>query len=483
MTAPHFCTPSAQRGFFCLAAIMASFRLADNFLQRLNADGLIRPQERVLIALSGGSDSVALLHLLCAVAPSLQLTLIAAHLDHAIRPQSRDDVDFVRSLCARLQIPLLCERVDVPELAAEKKVGLEEAGRLARQTFLHKSAAQAACTAIALGHHRGDQAETLLHHLGRGCGLHGLAAMRRRRGLFVRPLLTYSKTELLAFLAEIGAEFVTDASNDELNFTRNRIRHQLLPLLATLNPRIEATLGDLAAVAAQEDEYWHLEMARLDALLVQRDGDSLRLCVAELCRLHPAQRYRLLHQLLTAFAQMAEKEVGLCHVTALDLLLTSAAPQGEVHLPGVRAIRRYDQLSLCSQPQQPVSPWSLEISGPGSYLLPLGGELRVEAGGAVGDGGGNVVEFAAATLAFPWTVRTVQPGDRLRLRGMSGRKRLKELLMEQKIPLEQRRRLCVLEKDEILWVVGIRRSGLAIPEAGAAVWRVFYLPPNSLAIP
>ena len=462
---------------------MASFRLIDNFGQRLQTDGLLQPQERVLIALSGGSDSVALLHLLRSVAPSWQLTLFAAHLDHAIRAQSRDDLDFVRALCAELQIPLVCARVDVPALAAQKQVGLEEAGRLARQDFLLQEAARLDCTAIALGHHRGDQAETLLQHLGRGCGLHGLAAMRRRRGLFVRPLLPYSKAELLAYLAEIGGAFVSDASNDELNFTRNRIRHQLLPLLATLNPRIETTLGALATVAAQEDDYWQGEVARLAALLVQRDGDSVCLGVAELRRLHPAPRYRLLHQLLSPFAQQAAKEVGLRHVAALDLLLTSAAPQGEVHLPGVRAVRRYEQLSLRTQPLLPIPPWSLEISGPGHYPLPSGGELRIEAGGVAGAGAENVVEFVAADLPFPWIVRTIQPGDRLRLAGMSGRKRLKELLMEQKIPREERRSLCVLVKDEILWVVGIRRAGLGLPVAGAAVWRVVYVSPNSSAIP
>jgi tRNA(Ile)-lysidine synthase len=467
--------------------MMSSSRLVDNFLRQLQADGLIRPQERVLIALSGGSDSVALLYLFRAVAPSLQLTLAAAHLDHAIRPQSGDDVDFVRTLCARLQIPLFCERVDVPALAATERVGLEEAGRLARQTFLQKCAAQSACTAIALGHHRGDQAETLLHHLGRGCGLHGLAGMRRRRGLFIRPLLSYSKAELLAYLKEIKAEYVVDASNDELNFTRNRIRHQFLPLFATLNPQIEATLGGLAAVAAHEDDYWQEETARLAALLVQKDGESVSLSVAGLLLLHPAQRYRLLHFLLTCFAQKAKKEVGFRHVATLDLFLASPAPQGEVHLPGVRAIRRYDQFSLCPQAPLPVAsspiPWSLEISGPGVYPLPSGGVLRIEPGESLPGGGEGVVEFDAAALSFPWTVRRVEPGDRLRLAGMSGRKRLKELLMERKVTLEERRSLYVLTKEEILWVVGIRRSGLYLPRFGYGVWRVVYVPSNSSLTP
>ncbi|PKN11234.1 MAG: tRNA lysidine(34) synthetase TilS [Deltaproteobacteria bacterium HGW-Deltaproteobacteria-4] len=466
---------------------MSPSRLVDNFLQQLQADGLIRSSERILVGLSGGSDSVALLYLLRAVAPSLPFTLVAAHLDHAMRPQSGDDVAFVRALCGRLNIPLHCERVDVPALAATKKVGLEEAGRLARQAFLSRIAAQSGCTAIALGHHRGDQAETILHHLARGCGLHGLACMRRRRGLFVRPLLTYSKAELLAYLKEIQAEFVVDASNDELNFTRNRIRHQFLPLFATLNPQIEATLGVLAAVAAHEDDYWQGEMVRLAALLVQKDGDTVSLSVAGLLLLHPAQRYRLLHLLLTPFARKAMKEVGFRHVSALDLFLASSVPQGEVHLPGVRALRRYDQLSLSPQSLLPIKPsiipWSLEISGPGFYPLPSGGALRIEPGESLPGGGEEVVEFDAAALPFPWTVRRVQPGDRLRLAGMSGRKRLKELLMEQKIPLEERRRLYVLATDEILWVVGVRRSGLCFPRYGQGVWRVVYLPSNSSAAP
>ena len=462
---------------------MAPSRLVDNFLKQLQADGLIRSSERILVALSGGSDSVALLYLLRAVAPSLQLTLVAAHLDHAMRPQSGDDVDFVRALCDRLNIPLFCERVDVPSLAAERKVGLEEAGRMARQAFLQKSAEQSGCTVIALGHHRGDQAETLLHHLGRGCGLHGLAGMRRRRGLFIRPLLSYSKGELLDYLAEIGAGFVVDGSNAELNFTRNRIRHQLLPCFATLNPRIEETLASLASLAAQEDDYWQGETKRLAAHLVQTDGASVRLSVTDLLLLHPAQRYRLLHHLLTPFAQQAAKEVSRRHVATLDNLLASRAPQGEVHLSGVRAIRRYDQLTLSPSSLPSVAPWRLEISGPGLSPLPSGGALRIEFGAAWEGASGEGVDFAADALAFPWMVRTVQPGDRLRLAGMAGRKRLKELLMEEKIPLEERRRLCVLEKEEILWVVGLRRSALSLPEIGQSFWRVVYMPPNSGKIP
>lgn len=455
---------------------MSSSRLVGNFLAQLRADGLIRPNERVLIALSGGSDSVALLHLLSSVAPPLQLTLYAAHLDHAIRPQSGADLDFVRALCGELGVPLSCERVDVPALAVKKKVGLEEAGRMARHAYLLAEAARLDCSVIALGHHRGDQAETLLHHLGRGCGVRGLAGMRRRRGLFVRPLLAYSKAELVEFLAQIGGEFVVDPSNDELDFTRNRIRHQLLPAYASLNPQIEATLSSLADVAAQEEDFWLGETARLVDLLVKREDGELQVSVIHLLELHPAQRFRLLQEVLTPFAQGVRKEVGVRHVVSVDRLLTSPTPQGEIHLPGLKAIRRYDRLIFRSDPLPVAEPWSLEISAPGVYHLPSGGVLRIEAVTSLGGGGRDVVEFAASHLSFPFTLRTLRPGDRMQLSGMSGRKRLKEWAAEQKIPLEERRRLCVLVKEEILWIVGLRRSGLYLPERGQAVWRLVYSP-------
>lgn len=479
-TAPK--TPSAPEGVFCLAALMRSSRMVDNFLQNLRADRLIGPQERILVAVSGGSDSVALLHLLHAVAPALQLTLTAAHLDHAIRPKSCDDADFVRSLCTRLQIPLLSERIDVPALAQGKKIGLEEAGRVARLAFLHRVAEEHDCSLIALGHHRGDQAETLLHHLGRGCGLHGLAAMRRRRGALIRPLLNYGKADLLDYLAEIGAEFVTDESNAELDFTRNRIRHQLLPTFSSLNPRIETTLATLAESAAREDDYWQEEVARLKALLVKNADGELRLSLPEVRALHPAPRYRLLHDLLTSMAQGQGKEVGARHIMALDALLTSAAPQGEIHLPGGVAVRRYEQLSLRTQPLSLPCAWSLLIVGTGLYSLPNGDQLQVEIGVDLHEGSPLLARFDAALTPFPLTLRSVQPGDRMHLPGLNGRKRLKELLMEERVPREARRSLCLLENGagEILWLVGMRRSLHAPVLPGQAVLRILYVPHNSL---
>lgn len=451
-------------------------RLEHEFLCELRADALVQRGERVLVALSGGSDSVALLHLLRRAAAPLDLALFAAHLDHRIRAESGADAEFVQLLCARLEIPLTVERCAVPALAAAAGIGLEEAGRRARQEFLSACAARLGCTTIALAHHRDDQAETVVHRLLRGSALGGLAAMRRRSGHFIRPLLERSKAELLAYLAAISEAHVVDASNADPVFTRNRIRHQLLPAMARFNPRSAQVLASLARCAAREDDYWQEEVDRLVAALVVAEPDGLRLAVAPLKRLHPAQRFRLLHRLLAAFAGAARKEAGCGHVEALDALLASAAPQGELHLPGLKALRRYDVLLLrAALPTPADAPWALRLDGPGCHPLPNGATLQVELRATPAGEGPFAVEFAAALLPFPLTVRTVQPGDRLRLAGMSGRKRIKELFGEQRIPLEERRRMLVLEGDEILWIAGLRRCAGFRTDAGGAVLRCVLL--------
>lgn len=447
-------------------------RLEHDFLNELCADALLHRGERVLIALSGGSDSVALFHLLRQAAVHLELRLHAAHLDHGIRPESGADAEFVRLLCARFDIPLVSERMDVPTLAATAGIGLEEAGRKARQRFLSACAARFACTAIALGHHRDDQAETVIHHLARGCAISGLAAMRRRSGFFVRPLLGHSKAELLAYLLALGEAFLVDASNDDLVFTRNRIRHQILPALHQLNPRIDTVLATLADCAAREDDFWQAEVARLYAELVTRGDDGLRLSIAALAVLHPAQRFRLLHRLLTDCAVAVGKEAGYRHIEAIDALLAAPSPQGELHLPGVRVLRRYDELLLLTVPLPSSSPWMLRVDGTGSYPLPDGRLLLVELTAEPGAAGADTVEFGAESLVFPLVVRTIWPGDRIHLEGMNGRKRLKELLSERKIPREERQRMILLEGEEILWIPGLRRCAGYRPVAGVPVYRI-----------
>ena len=226
-------------------------------------------------ALSGGADSVALLHALAASARERGLPLHAAHLDHRLRSDSGDDAAFCRELCERLGVPLVTAGADVAGRAAREGLGLEEAARLERRAFLRRVQRQAGASAVALAHTRDDQAETVLMRVLRGSGRSGLAAMRARTRHFIRPLLDVSRADVLDYLAAHGLAWREDPSNRDLRFTRNRVRHELLPYLERhFNPRLRETLARSAGFIADESD---VLAAQARALLRRAaDGEALR---------------------------------------------------------------------------------------------------------------------------------------------------------------------------------------------------------------
>lgn len=445
--------------------------LSRRFLVALRDDCRIPPGSALLVAVSGGADSVALLRLLHALAPHYPLTLTVAHLDHAIRAESGTDAAFVVALSRTLQLPCVSERIDVPALATQLRIGLEEAGRHARQEFLRTAAAAHGCATVALGHHRGDQAETLLHHLLRGCGPGGLAGMRPA-GFWVRPLLDFSRDELRDYLAGLEQEFREDASNADTALLRNRLRHELLPLLSEINPRLESALATLARCAAGEDDYWQAEVARLLPTIVTATEAGVVLAVPALRDLHPALRARLLRTVLAKFAVARKTEYGFTHVAALEELLSNGRPQGERHLPGLWAARRFERLLLADAPPEQIVPWRLAVAAPGRYRLGNGEELRVSLSVGAGEESPSTVEFATE-LPWPLTVRALAPGDRMTVAGLDGHKRLKDLVREARLSHEERRRLVVVEGGgEVVWLAGVRRCDSWRAAPGVPVLRL-----------
>jgi tRNA(Ile)-lysidine synthase len=446
--------------------------MQDALFKILVKQNLVAPGDRVLVAVSGGADSVALLHLLHRLAPTFPLTLWVAHLDHALRPESGEDLLFVKRLCERFALPFVSCREPVAEMAEQRGIGLEEAGRDARRSFLEQTAAGLDCRWIALGHHRGDQAETVVHRLLRGSALSGLAGMRLKNGPFIRPLLSFSRQQLVDYLDRQGLSHVQDKSNDDFAYTRNRIRHQVLPVLQSLNPAVEEHLAQLALRIESEEDYWAGEEVRVLETLVRRRADGLWLDCESLAAVHPALRIRVIRRALGE-VRGSLAGLGRLHLEAVANLLGGLRPQGEVHLPGAWVGRRYRQLWLRRFPPVIGEPYSLAIPGPGSYPLPGGAELAVS---LVGTGAGEdrwTVEFDASLLRFPLTVRTFAKGDRFHPSGAAGGKKLKDFLIDGKIPREQRRSLPLVVGETILWVAGVRRChGLRPVSGGAAVVRM-----------
>ena len=438
--------------------ILFFMRMELLFLHFIQRERLVSAHERILIGLSGGPDSVALLRLLMAVASHWHLELRAAHLHHGIRAASDDEADFVRDLCARWQIPLTIGRINVPEFARREKKGLEESARELRHQFLAQTAQETASDRIALGHHLGDQAETVLHRLVRGAGPTGLSAMRCRQGKIIRPLLAFSRAQILEYLEQRQIGFVKDASNEDCRFTRNRLRHQVVPLLRELNPRIEEQLGRMAALFAEEEEYWRGVTDGLVPQIGQRLEEGWLLALDLIRGLEPAVRRRLLRRFLE---ELRATPLGLSwkQFEMLEQLLASENPHAQANLGDCWAGRDYGRLWLLKKALPAFEPFALTLTVPGRVAIAGVGELEAQVRRYSDKRNDRIVEFDADAAGDVLGVRSFEDGDRFHPFGMGGEKKLKDFFVDAGISFWLRRKIPLLTVcGTIVWVAGVRRG-------------------------
>jgi tRNA(Ile)-lysidine synthase len=412
--------------------------LESGVAQALRRVGHPSAGERVVVGLSGGADSVALLHVLAGLAPHRGFAVVAAHLDHGLRPESAADAAFCRELCLALGIPFRTRRADVGARRRSEGGGLEEAARRERHAFLRAVAEEEGASWIALAHTRDDQAETVLLRLLRGAGSLGLSAMRPRAGDLLRPLLGLSRRDVLDHLAERSLSWREDASNADLAIARNRVRRELIPYLERhFNPAVRESLARSAALLAEDADV--LAAVAGEALTVT----ALRSAPRAVARL-------TVRRALQAAGGL--RGVGLKHVDAIVDLAATEAPSGRrVALPGGReAVFHFDEVRI-GRAQPPPSPFTLPLSVPGSVALPDG--RRLEARAARGPAADVV-----AVPEGPLEVRTRRPGDRVRASGRDVS--LKRFLMDLRVPARERGSLPLLAAGHrVLWVPGQRIDG------------------------
>jgi tRNA(Ile)-lysidine synthase len=395
----------------------------------------------VVVALSGGADSVALLDVMAALARHRGFTVVAAHLDHALRPDSADDAAFCRDLCAALGVPFRTERKDVAARRRAEGGGLEEAARGERHALLRRVKDEEGATWIALAHTRDDQAETVLLRLLRGAGGLGLSAMRPCAGDLLRPMLARSRRDVLDHLAARSLAWREDPSNADVSIARNRVRHELIPYLERhFNPAVREALARSAALLAEESDVL-ASVAGDDVLTLE----GLRSAVARLTVRRAVQDAGGL------------RGVGLKHVDAILDLAATPAPSGRrVALPGGReAVFHFDQVRITRR-RAPSAPFALPLHVPGTVALPDGSRLlaRAARGPAVSNGSAAVV----AVPDGPLEVRTRRPGDRVRAAGRDVS--LKRFLMDRRVPAQERGALPLLAAGHrVLWVPGQRIDG------------------------
>lgn len=432
---------------------------------------LIRPGEHVLTAVSGGPDSVALLHLLLRLKDQLPMELSVFHMDHGLRAESADDAAFVRALAERWGVPAIVVRENV---AAQRRPGesTQEAARRLRYSAMRRVAAEIGATRIALGHHADDQAETVLMRFLRGAGTAGLGGMRRRRGPFIRPLLDVSRADVEEYCRAFGLEARQDPTNLQTSYLRNKIRLELLPKLeAEYNPGVRLALNRTAALLQDDDDLLDVLAHRAYRRMRRETGDgAVALPAAELARTPRALRRRIVRHAWREAAGLTAREdadewtpaaLVFEHVAAVLALLEGNAGDA-VDLPRrVRARREGDFLTLRRVGESDAAPaFAVPLTIPGTTVIPGVGAIEarfVDDPERADRPGRDGAWLDWEKLAPPLVARSWRAGDRMRPLGLGGTKKLQDLFVDEKVPAAQRRRVpVVVDANGIVWVAGLR---------------------------
>lgn len=423
----------------------------------LRRQAILAGGETVLVGVSGGADSVALLHLLAELAPEWRLRLHVLHVDHQLRPDSARDAEFVRALGLRLDVPVDVERVTVAAGGS-----LEAAARAARYAALEAWADRVGAHRIALGHTADDQAETVLMRLLQGAGVRGLAGIPAVRGRVMRPLLHLRHADLVAELRRAGLAWLEDPSNRDPKYLRNRIRRDLLPFLASAyDAGIVDRLTRLAALSREVvDALDHMAAAELDRLAIVTEG-GLTLPLDALRALPDRVAAEVLRQAATRLGGRAPLRAWAHR--GLARVLGPPPPRRPFRLRGISVEVSGPRVRLGVAPLPPLPTRAVPV--PGSLALPeIGATLvaRVLPAQAYAvPAEPTRVAFDADRLAAPLLVRARRHGDRVTPFG-GGERRLKTLLIDAKVPRWERGRTPIVEAGgEIVWVGGIRRAAAA----------------------
>jgi len=428
------------------------------------------PGDAVLIAVSGGPDSVALAHLLDTLAEEYSLQLAIAHLNHCLRAQESDrDAEFAAGLAGKFNLPFYLEKKDVHAFQKRRRLSLEEAARQVRYEFYEAVASKDGFNKIALGHHSDDNAELVLMNLLRGSGplgLSGIAPVRDNK--IVRPLIHLKRSQIQAYISEKKIGFVTDTSNTDPAYRRNKVRHHLIPeLKRSYNPAIVDSLNRLGEILQAEDQWMDEALEPFfNECVLDRTSHKISLAIPGVNAMDLAAGRRIIRKAIISVKQDLRR-ITFLHVDTVLELAKKVQACSSLNLPdGVRVIKGAGALTIEKQDpesQADVIDYRYTIAGEGTTAIQEVNaaikltEIRREDLPDFKVSGNHRAFFDRDCLRFPLVVRNFRPGDRFSPLGVDGTQKLKKYFSNHKISARQRKKCpLLLSEDKIIWVAGHR---------------------------
>ncbi|MBA4601264.1 tRNA lysidine(34) synthetase TilS [Thermoactinomyces mirandus] len=454
------------------------------FLERLQKEiesrGLIKQNDHILVGVSGGPDSMALLYSLKQLEQVLGFRAFAVHVNHHLRDEESDEDEKYVTLCAQnWGISIDVVHVDVPGELKRQGGNKQALARRLRYQAFKQVADKRKVNRLALAHHADDQMETVMMRLIRGTGIKGLAGMewvrRWENYVLIRPFLEFTKEEIIAFCKENSIMYREDSSNRSSVYTRNRIRQELIPLLKTFNPRVEEAILKLSELIREEEKEWeHLVNQAFNQVVAGKTENSYVLDLSSFLHLSVALQRRVVKLILSYLCHQEVTELSLDKVDQVRNLAKNQNPSAMIHLfKEIVAERVYGKLII---KKMSLTPDDAELKHEmqkfiwlprfGTASLPgfLGTMEIIESDQPIHRlrNACDKAVFDLDLLKDPLYVRVRQPGDKMRCSGMSGRKKVKSLMMEAKIPRKLRARYPIVGSgDELIWIPGVKRSDRA----------------------
>lgn len=443
--------------------------MVKNFEAIIQKQQLLEDRSTIVVGVSGGPDSLALLHLLYQVRDKMNLNIVAAHVDHMFRgEQSEAEMHFVINFCKKYQITCEATQINVSAYAKTRKISAQVAARECRYYFFTEVLDKYQADYLALGHHGDDQVETILMRMVRGSTGEALAGMKMKRpyhnGFLIRPLLAYSKQEILDYCKENELIPRFDPSNEKTDYTRNRFRKHVLSFLKQENPLVHERFRYFSETLLEDESYLQvLTEESMNKVIKRKEKSAVEMDIIRFLSLPLPLQRRGIKLILNYLYVNIPSSLSSIHIESLQALLSQNHPSGSLDYPGgLKVIKSY-HTCLFTFEHKEATEYCLDLTIPSVLSIPNGnGSISCSFVSETGvhAKGNDIFLLNSRDLYEPLIVRTRKQGDKMKLKGMNGTKKVKDIFIDEKIPLHSRYSWPIVEdgKGNILWIPGLKKS-------------------------